>query len=110
MPHGDYRSALLLARYAAEAGLADEARRAAARVLELKPDFTLNLFETKLHPNFHPDLMRRYLHHLGGPRPAGQMDVWLLAMVFHKCMPARFANNPTTRRSLGGLRMAGRPR
>ena len=66
MPHGDHRSALYLARYAAEAGLTDEARRAAARVLELRPDFTLQLFETKLHPNFHPDLMRRMLHHLRG--------------------------------------------
>ena len=66
MPHGDYRSAMYLARYAAEAGLTDEARRAAARVLELRPDFTLQLFETKLHLNFHPDLMRRTLHHLRG--------------------------------------------
>ncbi len=64
MPHGDYRSALLLARYAAEAGLVEEAKRAAGRVLELKPDFTLNLFEKKLHANFHPDLMRPFLSHL----------------------------------------------
>ena len=66
MPHGDYRCSLFLARYAAEAGLKDEANAATARVLELKPDFTLGLFETKLHANFHPDLMRRFLHHLKG--------------------------------------------
>jgi len=64
MPHGDYRSAMLLARYASEAGLIEEATIAAKRVLELKPDFTLNLFETKLSTVFHPNLMSRFLHFL----------------------------------------------
>ncbi len=52
LQHGDYRGSLLLARYCAEAGLMEEARRAASRVLELNPNFTLRSFAATLHPDF----------------------------------------------------------
>jgi adenylate cyclase len=64
MPHGDYRAPLALARFAADAGFFDEAQQAARRVLELKPDFTLKLYETQLQANLHPDVMQRMLHYL----------------------------------------------
>lgn len=65
MPHGDPRTALFLARYLAEAGLIEEAQKAAARMLELNPDFTLGLFESKLSSHMHPDLKQRALYYLG---------------------------------------------
>lgn len=56
LPHGDYRCALILARYAGEAGLIEEARHAAKRVLELNPGFSFtqfkNVFSAYLHPNY----------------------------------------------------------
>ena len=56
LPHGDYRCALILARYAGEAGLAEEARLAAKRGLELNPGFSYtqfkNVFSAYLHPNY----------------------------------------------------------
>ncbi len=64
IPHGDYRPALFLACYSAEIGSIDEAQKAAARLLELNPDFTLTLFETKLSGHFHPDLKQRTINHL----------------------------------------------
>ena len=70
MSHGDYRSDLLLARYASEAGLMDEARQAAARMLKLYPGFTLKIFTTEFGALFHPDYMRRfmpYMENLGFP-------------------------------------------
>ena len=70
MTHGDYRSDLLLARYASEAGLVDEARQAAARMLKLYPGFTLKNFTTEFGAVFHPDYVRRflpYIENLGFP-------------------------------------------
>jgi adenylate cyclase len=64
LPHGDYRPAMYLACHAAEAGLIDEAQKAAAKLLELKPDFTLGLFETKLSAHMHRDLVKRNLKSL----------------------------------------------
>jgi adenylate cyclase len=64
MPHGDYRPALMLGRFASEAGFIEEPQKAAERVMELNPDFTLKLFETKLQANFHPDVMQRIIHYL----------------------------------------------
>jgi adenylate cyclase len=64
VPHGDFRPAMMLARYLAQAGTMDEAQEAAARMLELKPDFTLSMFESKFSGYFHPDLKQRILDQL----------------------------------------------
>lgn len=61
LPHGDYRSALLLARYANEAGLVDEARRAAQRVLELNPSFSLEQFSVNFAAYLHSSYVTRFM-------------------------------------------------
>ena len=55
---------MYLACHAAEAGLIDEAQKAAAKLLELKPDFTLELFETKLSAHIHSDVVQRNMKKL----------------------------------------------
>ena len=62
MQHGDHRGALLLAGHCAEAGLMDEARRAAARALELTPNSTLSSFTSILHPNLAARIRNRLKH------------------------------------------------
>jgi len=64
LPHGDYRSALWLARYAAEAGLMDEARRAAAVVMKLNPEFSLSRLPSTFGASFHPDYLARFMPHI----------------------------------------------
>ena len=64
LPHGDYRPVMYLACHAAEAGLIDEAQKAAAKLLALKPDFTLELFETKLSAHIHSDVVQRNMNSL----------------------------------------------
>ena len=66
LQHGDHRCALLLARYCAEAGLMEEARKAAARVLELNPNFTLSGFAAIFHPNY-VARFTKYVEPLGFP-------------------------------------------
>ncbi len=60
LQHGDFRVFMLLARNCAEAGLMDEAGRAAERALELNPNFTLRGFAA----SFHPDFMARFVKHI----------------------------------------------
>ena len=59
-PHKDYRIWMVLARVAAEANRMDEAREAAANMLELRPDFTLTRFREHLHKNWHPALVETH--------------------------------------------------
>ncbi|MDP6567544.1 MAG: adenylate/guanylate cyclase domain-containing protein [Alphaproteobacteria bacterium] len=70
LPHRDYRAALALARYTSEAGLMEEAQRAATRVMEVMPDFTLRFFESNFGAFIHPDYVERFrphISHLGFP-------------------------------------------
>lgn len=64
LQHGDYRSALWLARYAAEAGFKDEAKRAAQIVMRLNPEFTLSRVPTTFGAFFHPDYLERFMPHI----------------------------------------------
>jgi adenylate cyclase len=64
LPHGDFRSALYLARYSSEAGFEDEARRATKRVLELNPNFSQSHFLSNVGAYFHPDYVERFLPHI----------------------------------------------
>lgn len=73
LQHGDYRSALLLARYSCEAGLIDEARRAAQRVLELNPTFSLAQFRINFSAYFHSNYLERFepfITNIGFPEQA----------------------------------------
>jgi len=54
MPNADYRVWIILCSLCAGAGLMDEARRAAAKVLEKRPDFSAKLFR-EWYRGFHPD-------------------------------------------------------
>ena len=56
MPNADYRVWLILAAFSAAAGLMDEAQNAAAKVLQLRPDFSAKLFREKLYAGFHADV------------------------------------------------------
>ena len=61
IPHNDYRPWLFLAAYAAEMDLPDQAGKAAAKVLELRPGFTAALFRDIRHqmdPALHDSLAR----------------------------------------------------
>jgi hypothetical protein len=64
LQHEDYRSALWLARYAAEAGLMDEARRAAAIVMKLNPEFTLSRLPATFGATFTSAYLERFMPHI----------------------------------------------
>ena len=63
-PHGDFRSALILARYCAELDLIDEGQRAIGRVLEINPNFTLTKLRESYFAHFDNRILERFIKNL----------------------------------------------
>ena len=63
-PHGDFRSALILARFCAESGLIEEGQKAIGRVLEINPNFTLTKLRESYFAHMDIKILDRFIENL----------------------------------------------
>ena len=64
IPHGDFRSALILARFCAELDLIEEAQKAIERVLEINPNFTLTKLKENYFAHMDSQILDRFIENL----------------------------------------------
>jgi adenylate cyclase len=64
LPNADYRTWLICAIVYADVGLSDEARQAASKVLDLRPDFTTKRLRENWYPGIVDSLMDHYVSQL----------------------------------------------
>ena len=63
-PHGDFRSALILAKLCAELGLIDEGQKAIGRVIEINPNFTLTKLRETYFAHMDSQMLDRFIENL----------------------------------------------
>ena len=63
-PHGDFRSALILAKLCAELGLIDEGQKAIGRVIEINPNLTLTKLRETYFAHMDSQMLERFIENL----------------------------------------------